>query len=243
MIQKKKCNTKISTNTQIIYINGRSIMANLEKIESICDKLKPMIVFRSGARVTNEIKDEMNINGYNTIICFSKNRNTGGVVIYIQKQIKYKLIYSNAVEETLWCLAIEAFGCNAQGIYSCFYRANNAKASIFDEVFNEFLTKTVKENKLIINKKNNRTKLFNDTCDRYGLTNTANFHTRITNTSQTKVDVVLSNKMDRTSCEPLNEEKITEHETLLINLKNEQKKDFEAKQTTIDRKFEEGKLA
>lgn len=76
-------NQKCNNNSTIIYINARSINANLERDELICDKLKPKVVCCSEARVINEIKDEININGYNKIICLSnrsKYRRSGHII-------------------------------------------------------------------------------------------------------------------------------------------------------------------
>lgn len=163
----------------------------------------------SEARVTKEIENEININGYNKIICMSNSRKTGGVVIYIKKELEYRLIFSNAIVDTFWCLTVEILKSKFMGIYSCFYRANKAKKNIFENLFDEFLSKTINSNKLVVctgdlnmnlNENNSNKNLFNKVCDRYGLQNIANFNTRVTNLSQTKIDVVLTNKRDAIKC-------------------------------------------
>lgn len=81
---------------------------------------------------------------------------------------------------------IEIIDRDFQGIYSCFYRANNAKTGMYilDETFDEFLSEIENKNisticygdlNINLNENNNRTKLFNETCDRYGMKNIANF--------------------------------------------------------------------
>lgn len=62
----------------------------------------------------------------------SKTRNTGGVVIYVKKELKFKIIYSNAVEDNIWCLMIEILESDFKGNYGCFYRANKARNDIFE---------------------------------------------------------------------------------------------------------------
>lgn len=70
-----------------IYLNARSILANLTKIQYLCKSLKPKIVFCSEARITHEINEnEYAIDGYKTIVCHSHSRATDGVVAYILKK-------------------------------------------------------------------------------------------------------------------------------------------------------------
>lgn len=69
--------------------------------------MKPAIICCSEARLTKEIEKEIQINNYNTIACLSDSRSKGGAIKYIKKDLKYKIIYSNAVNETFWCVAIE----------------------------------------------------------------------------------------------------------------------------------------
>lgn len=141
--------SKIKYET-FIYLNARSVLCNLAHIEIMSKKIKPLIIFCSEARVTNDIYDEIKIDGYNEIVCASSSRFTGGVVIYVQKNLKFKIVFMNAIESTLWCLAIEIINSHVNGIYSIFYRANNAKNDKFEEAFEEFLYKTNKQNKLNI---------------------------------------------------------------------------------------------
>lgn len=95
-------------------------MCNLNHIEIMSKKIKPFIIFCSEARVTNEISDEIKIDGYNEIICASNSRFTGGVVIYARNNLKLKIICTNAIENTLWYLTIEIIDSHVNGIYSVF---------------------------------------------------------------------------------------------------------------------------
>lgn len=189
--------------------------------------------------MTKDIEKEININNYNTIACLSNTRNTGGAIIYIKNGIKYKIVYANEVKETFWCIAIEILECNLNGIYACFYRSNKAKLEFFYELFEEFLDKIVQNNKLILcvgdlninlNEENTKTKEFLMTCERYEMGNIVNFNTRITQTSQTKIDVVLTNEKRRMRCVPMNEERITDHETIKISITNKEKTNFNTTQ-------------
>lgn len=53
-LSPKTKNTKRS-NCEIISLNARSVYANIEKIEILCDELKPNIVFCTEARITEDL--------------------------------------------------------------------------------------------------------------------------------------------------------------------------------------------
>lgn len=56
---------------------------------------KPTILACSEARLTNEIgENEYNVEGYESIICPSLSRHTGGVAMYIKQPLKYKVIHT-----------------------------------------------------------------------------------------------------------------------------------------------------
>lgn len=55
-----------------IYINARSVIANLSKIESMCKSLKPNLIVCSESRITIDINaNEYDISGYNCEVCHS----------------------------------------------------------------------------------------------------------------------------------------------------------------------------
>lgn len=210
-------------------------MCNIHHIEILSKKLKPLMILCSESRVTNDICDEIKIDGYNEIVCASKNRFTGGVVIYIQKQLKFKTVLMSSIDNTLWCLTIELLNCKWNGLYSCFYRANNTPDLIFNESFDEFLSNAVNQNKFCVctgdlnlnmNENTAKVKRFTNLYNIYGLKYVSDFFTRITNDSQTKIDVVLANMNERVICNAMPNEKISDHETIRIEILSKEKTDF-----------------
>lgn len=64
-------------NNEAIYINARSVIKNLAKIETMMVRNKPAILMCSVARVTDKLlKNEYNIEHYKVIECFSQTRST-----------------------------------------------------------------------------------------------------------------------------------------------------------------------
>lgn len=209
-----------------IYINARSVLANLPHIEMLCFQRQPSLVFCTEARITEDICDnEYFIDGYNSIVCFAQSRFTGGVVIYVKKNLKYKVIANSFIEKLMWCLSIELLGCTMRGIYSVIYRSPAYNFNLSSELFDSFLEKTVKLNKLNIitgdvnvdmNVTNNNTRCINSLLNKHGLKLIVNFNTRVTNESQTLIDYVITNESDRVKCKPLPCDIISDHETIDI---------------------------
>lgn len=105
-------------------INARSVYANIEKIEILCHKINPNIVFCTETRITDELNtSEYNIENGDSIVCYSQSRATGGVVAYIKKPLKYKVILNEFTEQYIWILSIEILECAMAGIYSAIYRS------------------------------------------------------------------------------------------------------------------------
>lgn len=85
---------------------------------------KPAILLCSESRITEQFaRNEYTIEHYNAIECFSQSRSTGVVIIYLKKEIKYKVILYKVFDKMLWYLAIEIWNSKIDGIYAVFYRS------------------------------------------------------------------------------------------------------------------------
>lgn len=149
--RKKKQVKQISTNHKLIYINARSILKNIEKIELLACKYKPYLILCSEARITEEIIiSEYQIENYTAIECFSSSRHTGGVQIYIKKELKHKMIINKNIDTMLWFLSFEIWDSKINGIYNVFYRSPNARVNVEESIMklDEILEQTINLNKL-----------------------------------------------------------------------------------------------
>lgn len=103
---------------ELLLINARSVTANLCEIEILCANRKPKILFCSEARITNEIvQSEYKIDGYTPVVCHAQSRFTGGVIIYVNNSLKFKVIENIHKEKVMWCLSIELFDSAINGVY------------------------------------------------------------------------------------------------------------------------------
>lgn len=143
----------------------------MAKIELMMVRNKPAILICSETRVTDKLlKNEFHIEQYKVIECFSQTRSTGGVMIYIKNDFKYKVITNKAIASMLWFLAVDVWNSDINGIYVVFYRSPSRDINVelalnsLDDLLNE----TINLNKLNVisgdlnidlNKRNRYTKM------------------------------------------------------------------------------------
>lgn len=231
----------------IIYINARSLIKNFEAIELLCYKMKPMILCCSEARTTEDILDgEITIEGYECIRSDSDSRHTGGVIMYIKNNIKYKIMETISIKNSIWCLSIEALDCAHRGIYGVIYRSPNAKNNNEQKknkksdntrkegrvkeslnLMDEWLDRiTNLRKKMIImgdvnidqNKMNSNLKKFINIIKKYDLSQIINFYTYEEGNTRSTIDIVLTNDTEYVKCYPKKDETITDHETIYIEV-------------------------
>lgn len=229
--KRSEINDPIRSN--LIYINARSLIANFNDIELLCTNLKPKLFACSEARITNDIDEcEYDIPGYKVITCHSVSRHTGGVAIYIQSNIKFKIISNESWENHIWFVSLEIWNGIANGLYHVFYRSPDKKFKQREVIktMNKFFDKTLQLNRfnlvmgdlnIDMNKTDTMQNKMNGLLTKYGLSLINNFNTRICDRSQTKIDVVLSNKSNLVNCATLPHEVITDHETVIIEVISE----------------------
>lgn len=217
---------------ELLLVNARSVTANLCEIEVLCADRKPKVLFCSEARITEDIVySEYKIENYTPIVCYAQSRFTGGVVIYVNNELKFKVIENCHEEKQMWCLAIELFDSAINGMYSVMYRSPAANINECFEFTDKFLEKTINPNKLNVvtgdininmNDLNTNSRALLYLFEKHGLSLIVNFDTRVTNTSQTLIDYVLTNNKEKVSCKPIEHENISDHKTISIEIaKNE----------------------
>lgn len=198
----------------------------MNQIEVLCYERKPSLVLCAETRITEDICDsEYSVDGYNCIVCPAQTRFTGGVVMYVKKPIKFKVISNCNVEKLIWCLSIELFDCAIKGVYSVIYRSPAYNFFESAEFLDLFFDQTINLNKMNIvagdfnidiNASNVNTRRISSLVNKYGLEIIVNFNTRTTNETQSLIDYVLTNYCDIVSCKPLPCDMISDHETIDI---------------------------
>src|SRR5436190_14185759 len=100
-------------------------MAHKDEIQhQILKKENPAFLALSESRLTEDINDyEVSVPGYDIVRCDSKNRNTGGVILYVRNDIKYELVLQEESISNCWCVAIEVKEKIYKGIIAVLYHS------------------------------------------------------------------------------------------------------------------------
>lgn len=118
----------LNDEQKMIYINARSLLANFNEIELLCKNFRPTILACSEARITSEINEcEYSIGDYETVVCHSNSRHTGGCVIYIRNDMKFRVIHNDVINDHLWYVSIEFWQHGISSLTHVFYRSPNKK--------------------------------------------------------------------------------------------------------------------
>lgn len=94
----------------------------------------------SETHLTNDIQDfEINCDNYEIIRCDSHSKHTGGVLIYIRKDIRYKLVCNKNCDNNMWVLTIKVnYKKLLCGSFSVVYRSPSKSVCDFVRYFEDW---------------------------------------------------------------------------------------------------------
>lgn len=212
-----------------VYINSESLPNNFECLEMLMERMSPLMVFCSETCLTEKIADsEISVIGYRTVRCDSHSRHTGGVAIYVRENILFETILNLSIDRNVWYLSIKIKRGGVNGIYSVLYHSPNSSHSNFLTYFEQILNENVDSEMMntiigdfnIDLMKSPYADRLVRLCESHAIKQRVNFVTRSTNMSETRIDLCFSNE-DRVSCLALEKERISDHETIAGNIRNE----------------------
>lgn len=207
-------------------MNIRSICANFVETELFLQEFKPRILMLSESRQTEDINDqELNVENYTLLRCDSFSRKTGGIIMYISNDIKFSVI-KNCCETKSWFLFIKVEEGMKKGVYGAVYKSPHQKNKEFLKILESVLEDLIDYNNFnliagdfninfLINSK--YTKKIKSLLDQFNLKQLVTVPTRIAKNSKTLIDYVISNN-ENIDCSIMNENKISDHETINIKL-------------------------
>jgi hypothetical protein len=184
--------------------------------------------------------------------CDSHSRHTGGVLMYIKANIKSEIIFNKSYELNLWCLSVLVKNGALKGIYTAIYHSPNSSHADFINYFEDLIDNSYDATTLNIfigdfNIDMSRSFTYSDKLNQiirsHGMKQLINVPTRITENSQTIIDLVISN--DNTiKCKPRGDLKVSDHETLQIEIINDKQLENEVRRsiTSWDR-YSTGELS
>ena len=131
----------------IIHLNSQSMYTHFDQIRECLGKFKKPfnIVAVSESWITNEKGANFNLSGYDFICVNREDKRSGGVALYVDQNLNYKIIdsMSTSITDLLECITIEIDMGKKQNItVSCVYRAHDSCIETFKNVFEALFTKT-----------------------------------------------------------------------------------------------------
>lgn len=215
-----------------MYLNINGLTSHKTELEWIISKMKPIIVCVTETHITENFEEhELFINGFNTINMPSVSRHTGGVIIYIKNEYKYKILLKMSIHMILWIVGIQVqLNRQKYNIFNLYHSPNASKANFLEkleDILEEYASKP--EELYIVGDFNidmrsdstnvfYRNKLIN-MVNSNGLYQVVNKPTRITKESCSIIDLIITSKKDA-EFDVCYTPKITDHAMLTIEIQN-----------------------
>ncbi|XP_046743250.1 uncharacterized protein LOC124409579 [Diprion similis] len=216
----------------ILVLNAAGYIHNKDNIENLIIRNRPIIACVTETHVKEEIEDfEIEIQNYNTVRCDSYSSRTGGLLTYIKKDIKYKVITIKTVEKNAWICTIKLMG-KYEGIIICnvYHSPSKSDGLFIDEIIKE-CDKIVDIGHIIVtgdfnidvSKENQYSKRLIDKLKCMGIKQYVRDYTRIQGEAKTIIDLVFSNFKVETEVHKT--PKISDHHIIRINVRKTNKTD------------------
>lgn len=231
-----------------MYLNIQGLAQNKTELEWIICQWKPIVICISETHVTEEFhNNEVNIKEYNTIITYSTSKHTGGTIIYVKKEYKYKEILNETIYMNMWLSGIELNIKNCKyDVLNVYHSPSSSDANFLgrlEEILEEYSTKTdililVGDFNINIAKNTYYSNRLNNIIRNNGLYQKVDKFTRITKESATIIDLMITNEKEIPFQIHLTP-KITDHCILTVYLKNDNNQESFTKKFRNFKQFNE----
>lgn len=168
---------------------------------------------------------EIKMENYRLERCDSHTRHTGGVAVYIQQCIDYKVILNTCYSNNIWCIVFQIKNCLLKGLYIVLYRSPSSSVPLFLNVFENLCQSYVDPSKMCVtmgdfnidvSKISTYSKKLSDIITDSGQQQIVDYYTRVTSSSNTIIDLVITNTPSIKTNK--SEDKISDHETIEVKL-------------------------
>lgn len=202
---------KIDHNFSIIHFNSRSLYANFKKITKYLEQFKKPfnIIAISETWITSEKGvDDLQMNGYELNYMCRKNKAGGGVALYVDIRLDYKVVecMSAVVDDITECITVEiGMEKKKNVLVSCIYRTPGTSIDTFGDWMEKMFASTNQKvmficgdiNVDLLNpNKHKSTEEFINTIYSLGLHPKITKPSRITAQSATLIDNILTNVLE-----------------------------------------------
>lgn len=216
---------KTDSKLSIIHFNSRSLYANFNNIkEYLRQFIKPFKIIAISETWINADKGmDFELEGYEFHCVNRKNKSGGGVALYVDKHLTYKVVenMTTVIDNLLECLTIEIFVEKSKNvIVSCIYRSPGSSIETFKDCIGEMFSKTHQKvvficgdfNIVLLNPNNHqKTDEFINTMYSLSLYPKITRPSRITSHSATLIDNIFTNEFENNTVSGLLINDISDH--------------------------------
>lgn len=202
-------------------------MNNKDQITLLVAEWKPIILCLVETHVDSNISlRELEISEYKIENCTTTNRRTGGVLIYVKKEYRYKVNLRQNMELYLWILSIEINIMNEKYLICAIYHPPQVNDNLFLEFFENYLENVINFTGTLLivgdfnfdfKKDTFYSNKMKSMVYKYGLYQLVRLPTRITQHSSTLIDLIITNEKHLVH-EVNNTPKISDHCILSIHI-------------------------
>ena len=228
--------TEHDYNFNVLHINVHSLLGKQHHIRDMLDSIESEekhihAIYVCETHLNPVTQDGIDLTGFTYVGRNRKNKNGGGVGIFIRKEFNFKTIDTYYNEEIFEAITIEVkLGKRDKLIISEFYRAPNSNCKNFLEKYKEYLMQLTKNEKVIVCYDSNLTLLkmdkHNPTSDFFninlesGMIPSILIPTRVTHSSATLIDNInVSQKLLERYESTVIETDLSDHYPCIIKLK------------------------
>lgn len=193
-----------------------------------------MVCCVSETHLTSDIdENEVYINGYTSINCWSNSRHTGGVVIYVKNCLGFSVVLNDSIDYNFWSLVVKLKAFQENIVIGAFYRSPNVNSAVFlqyledklgDEFFHRQLTVFLGDINIYWLKDNSDTRKIKNIISSSGFKQVVTKPTRITKTSSSLIDYIITNDFNMQEVER-DFPRITDHEIIGVNIQTNKPKE------------------
>ena len=141
----------ITRGLHFCHLNVNSLLSKIDEIRDISNRIKPAVLGITESKLDSRyqwnVKSEVNINGY-SIIRNDRNRNGGGVACYVRNDLCFNIknVFSNSLEHVFFEILLPKVKPIAIGI---FYRPPNVN-NFLEILSNDFTKVDIRKKEIYI---------------------------------------------------------------------------------------------
>ncbi|KAJ8927313.1 hypothetical protein NQ314_020227 [Rhamnusium bicolor] len=219
---------KAIRKNSVVVLNSQSLLSKYDEISNLILTFKPLIVCLGETRLIEDINDnEINIFGYNILRVDSCNRHTGGVLMYLRKDVKILKFDKISYLKNYWLLSVKISFNKKNFVIVTLYHSPSSSDLDFMNMFEQWCEQNITDiscpvlivGDFNINWLSNTTyasRLKNFISD-IGLNQLVDRITHPTETAGSIIDLVFTNT-DKFKCRVHETPRISDHYILSLNL-------------------------